>query len=48
MAIKTALLSVSNKEGLVDLARALAAMNVRLISTGGSARCLKEAGLAVT
>lgn len=48
MSIKTALISVYNKDGLVDFARALAEMNVQIISTGGTARCLKEAGLTVT
>ena len=48
MAILTALLSVSDKTGIVDLAGALAAHGVRLLSTGGTARLLTEAGLAVT
>lgn len=48
MAIKTALISVYDKEGLADFARALAAMGVEIISTGGTARCLEQAGLAVT
>src|SRR5690349_13160433 len=43
-----ALLSVSDKTGLVDLARALAARSLELVSTGGTARVLTEAGLAVT
>ena len=43
-----ALLSVSDKSGLTDLARALAARGVELLSTGGTARALREAGLAVT
>ncbi|HSL19937.1 MAG TPA: bifunctional phosphoribosylaminoimidazolecarboxamide formyltransferase/IMP cyclohydrolase [Vicinamibacterales bacterium] len=42
-----ALLSVSDKTGLVDLARGLAALTVELVSTGGTARLLREAGLAV-
>src|SRR5688500_12752757 len=42
-----ALLSVSNKEGLADLARGLAALGWELISTGGTARALREAGLPV-
>ncbi|HVZ48116.1 MAG TPA: bifunctional phosphoribosylaminoimidazolecarboxamide formyltransferase/IMP cyclohydrolase, partial [Gemmatimonadaceae bacterium] len=41
-----ALLSVSDKTGLVDLARGLAALGCELISTGGTARALREAGLA--
>jgi len=46
--LRRALLSVSDKTGLVDLARALASRGVELLSTGGSARTLREAGLAVT
>ncbi len=46
--VARALLSVSDKTGLVPFARALAAMGVALVSTGGTARALAEAGLAVT
>ncbi|WP_068119351.1 bifunctional phosphoribosylaminoimidazolecarboxamide formyltransferase/IMP cyclohydrolase [Tropicimonas marinistellae] len=46
--IRRALLSVSDKEGLVDLGRALAARGVELLSTGGTAGTLRDAGLAVT
>lgn len=46
--IKRALLSVSDKTGLVPLAQALAATGVDLISTGGTAKTLREAGLKVT
>ena len=42
-----ALLSVSDKTGLVDLARELARRGWELVSTGGTARALREAGLAV-
>jgi len=45
--IRRALLSVSDKTGLVPLARVLAAAGVELISTGGTAKALREAGLAV-
>jgi len=45
--VRRALLSVSDKTGLVDLARALAARNVELLSTGGTAKAIREAGLAV-
>ncbi|MFO7920814.1 MAG: bifunctional phosphoribosylaminoimidazolecarboxamide formyltransferase/IMP cyclohydrolase [Nioella sp.] len=45
--LRRALLSVSDKTGLVDLARALAARGVELLSTGGSARALRAAGLTV-
>ena len=41
-----ALLSVSDKTGVVDLARSLAALGWELLSTGGTARTLREAGLA--
>jgi phosphoribosylaminoimidazolecarboxamide formyltransferase/IMP cyclohydrolase len=44
----TALLSVSDKTGIVDFARALHALNVKLLSTGGTAKLLAEAGLPVT
>ncbi len=45
--IKRALLSVSDKSGLVELGSALAAHGVELVSTGGTAAALREAGLAV-
>ena len=48
MNIQTALLSVSDKTGIVDFAKALAARGVRLLSTGGTAKLLSEAGLKVT
>jgi phosphoribosylaminoimidazolecarboxamide formyltransferase/IMP cyclohydrolase len=46
-AVRRALISVSDKTGVVELARALAAHNVEILSTGGTARLLREAGLAV-
>ena len=46
--VRRALLSVSDKTGLLDLARALDRHGVALLSTGGTARALREAGLAVT
>ncbi|MEI6568644.1 MAG: bifunctional phosphoribosylaminoimidazolecarboxamide formyltransferase/IMP cyclohydrolase [Verrucomicrobiota bacterium] len=46
--IQRALLSVSDKTGLVTLAQALVASGVDLISTGGTAKTLREAGLTVT
>ncbi|MGN6280776.1 bifunctional phosphoribosylaminoimidazolecarboxamide formyltransferase/IMP cyclohydrolase [Frateuria sp.] len=46
--IRRALLSVSNKTGLIDLGRRLAARGVQLLSTGGSAKALRDAGIAVT
>ena len=42
-----ALLSVSDKSGLVDFARGLVALGWELVSTGGTARTLRDAGLAV-
>ena len=45
--IRRALLSVTDKTGLVAFARVLAALEVELISTGGTARTLREAGLQV-
>ncbi|MGH7096279.1 MAG: bifunctional phosphoribosylaminoimidazolecarboxamide formyltransferase/IMP cyclohydrolase [Stellaceae bacterium] len=46
--IRRALLSVSDKTGLIPFAAALAARGVALVSTGGTARTLAEAGLSVT
>jgi phosphoribosylaminoimidazolecarboxamide formyltransferase / IMP cyclohydrolase len=45
--IRRALLSVSDKAGLVELGQALAARGVELVSTGGTAKALREAGLEV-
>jgi phosphoribosylaminoimidazolecarboxamide formyltransferase/IMP cyclohydrolase len=45
--IRRALLSVSDKTGLLDLARGLAAFHVELISTGGTRKALADAGLSV-
>jgi phosphoribosylaminoimidazolecarboxamide formyltransferase / IMP cyclohydrolase len=47
IAIRRALISVSDKTGLVDLGRALSRHGVELLSTGGSARALLDAGLDV-
>ena len=44
----TALLSVSDKTGVLEFARALDALGVKLLSTGGTAKLLAEGGLAVT
>jgi phosphoribosylaminoimidazolecarboxamide formyltransferase/IMP cyclohydrolase len=46
-AIKRALLSVSDKSGLADLGAGLAARGVELVSTGGTAKALRDAGLTV-
>lgn len=45
--IKRALISVSNKKGIVDFAKSLNSLGVEIISTGGTARTLKESGLQV-
>mgnify|MGYP006083847521 FL=1 len=45
--LKRALISVSDKTGLLDLGRALADRGVELLSTGGSAKALRDAGLTV-
>ena len=45
--IQRALISVSDKTGIVDLARELARFNVEIISTGGTAKALRDAGLNV-
>jgi phosphoribosylaminoimidazolecarboxamide formyltransferase / IMP cyclohydrolase len=45
--IRRAVLSVSDKTGIVDFARGLAELDVELVSTGGTAAALEEAGLAV-
>ncbi|MGH7227599.1 MAG: bifunctional phosphoribosylaminoimidazolecarboxamide formyltransferase/IMP cyclohydrolase, partial [Nitrospiraceae bacterium] len=47
-ALKRALISVSDKTGVVDLARGLAALGAEILSTGGTAKTLRDAGLAVT
>jgi phosphoribosylaminoimidazolecarboxamide formyltransferase/IMP cyclohydrolase len=46
--VKRALLSVSDKTGLIDFAKALAARGVSLVSTGGTRAALSDAGLAVS
>lgn len=48
MKIKTALLSVWDKTNIVQLANALVKWNVRILSTGGTAKTLRDAGIAVT
>ena len=45
--IRRALISVSDKQGLVDFGKALAAAGVEILSTGGTASALKAAGIAV-
>ncbi len=46
--IKQALISVTDKSGVVDLAKALHEMGVEIISTGGTAKVIREAGVPVT
>ncbi|MFT8550021.1 MAG: bifunctional phosphoribosylaminoimidazolecarboxamide formyltransferase/IMP cyclohydrolase [Acetobacter okinawensis] len=46
--IRRALISVSDKAGLLDLARALVAQGAEILSTGGSAKALRDAGVPVT
>jgi phosphoribosylaminoimidazolecarboxamide formyltransferase / IMP cyclohydrolase len=46
--IKRALISVSDKTGVVDMAKGLEALGAEILSTGGTAKALREAGLKVT
>ncbi|AXS80939.1 bifunctional phosphoribosylaminoimidazolecarboxamide formyltransferase/IMP cyclohydrolase [Dechloromonas sp. HYN0024] len=48
MTIKQALISVSDKTGVLEFAQGLAAQGVKLLSTGGTAKMLRDAGLSVT
>lgn len=48
MKVTQALISVSDKRGAVDFARELAALGVKLLSTGGTAKLLRDAGIKVT
>ncbi|UCE47321.1 MAG: IMP cyclohydrolase, partial [Phycisphaerales bacterium] len=45
--VKTALISVSDKAGVVDFAKKLSEMGVKIISTGGTSKKLSEAGIDV-
>ncbi|MBF0264111.1 MAG: bifunctional phosphoribosylaminoimidazolecarboxamide formyltransferase/IMP cyclohydrolase [Gammaproteobacteria bacterium] len=45
--IKTALISVSDKTGIIELAKALDALSVKILSTGGTAKMLADNGIAV-
>ena len=47
-AIKRALVSVSDKTGVVEMAKGLAALGAEILSTGGTAKALRDAGVAVT
>ena len=46
--IARALISVSDKTGVVEMAKGLAALGAEVLSTGGTAKALREAGVAVT
>src|SRR5438105_4628189 len=46
--VRRALISVHDKVGLVEFGRALAALDIEVLSTGGTARALEEAGVPVT
>ena len=46
--INNALISVSDKTGIVDFAKKLSGMGVKIISTGGTAKQLSKAGIKVT
>src|SRR6195952_1981940 len=46
--VRRALISVSDKTGVADFAKSLAALGVEILSTGGTARALREAGIEVT
>jgi phosphoribosylaminoimidazolecarboxamide formyltransferase/IMP cyclohydrolase len=47
MKIQRALISVSDKTGILDFAKSLAGMNVELLSTGGTAKAIRDAGIPV-
>jgi len=48
MAVERALISVFDKSGVLQLAKRLAALDIEILSTGGTAKLLRESGLAVT
>ena len=48
LTVRRALVSVSDKEGIVGLAQRLQALGVELISTGGTSKALRDAGISVT
>jgi len=45
--IKTVLISVSNKKGVIEFAKGLQSMGIKILSTGGTAKALRDAGLPV-
>ena len=48
MTVKRALISVSDKTGVVQVAKSLADLGAEILSTGGTAKALRDAGLAIT
>ena len=46
--IKTALISVSDKTGVIELAKGLADLGVKILSTGGTAKSIRDNGVDVT
>ena len=46
--VRRALISVSDKNGIVEFAQALAALGVEILSTGGTAKLLADSGVTVT
>ncbi len=48
MPIKRALISVSDKSGIIEFAQALASIDIEIISTGGTAKLLKDKNIPVT
>src|SRR6266576_2508690 len=48
VAVRRALISVHDKSGLIDLARALVDAGAEIVSSGGTASAIRDAGLAVT
>jgi len=47
MAVERALISVFDKSGIVEFAKRLAALKIEILSTGGTAKLLREAGVSV-
>src|SRR6202030_1847677 len=47
MAVERALISVFDKTGILEIAKRLAALNIEILSTGGTAKLLRESGVAV-
>ena len=47
MAVQRALISVFDKTGIVEFSKRLAGLNIEILSTGGTAKLLREAGVAV-